>query len=493
VPPFCGASVIACSGFGADAWAQKLEEIAPCLKPLLVMRHADLARLSKRRPYAMSENEGWVIIVAENMIGAFHDVYGGFRFSRLVIDDAGSITRKYLPRLRACFTWLVESTVEQYILPLALAPDQRAEPNSYRDVCSVLQEAGMTDISRVVVRHSLAEVVRECRIEFPLHVHYECSDGGAVQQLRRYGRTWDGCAGIRPLELSNTCERERVVMLLRTGAQVCADVQAASRGVKKDARERIAGWKKDKCCVCWSGLAGEERGWGETCVTSCCSQLMCFECMDKISGSPMPRCPICRANVMESGMRLLTELPHPFPPNLRSDRSALWNRRVKSTLTAVLIAMPPGSRVVLWSFAHVHHLDFNNLGFFVERHGFSSCRPLNGSKYQIRNALKRFNEDRDAIDAAERKAVFMTAAWEARGCHLHAATDIVFLGEVSTSVYRHVMARVLNVSNPSIQRRCGPLRVHMLHCKGRSYPELFLAGEGLGMGADPESYAATIR
>jgi hypothetical protein len=48
------------------------------------------------------------------------------------------------------------------------------------------------------------------------------------------------------------------------------------------------------CSVCWNGLAGEEGSWGETCIMPCCcSQLLCFECTDRISSAPVARCPIC--------------------------------------------------------------------------------------------------------------------------------------------------------------------------------------------------------
>lgn len=491
-PKFCGATVVLCSGFGADVWASTIEKVAPSLKPLLVTKQADLATLSRRHLDELSERDGWVIIVAATMFGAFYDRHGGHRFSRLVIDDAGSVTGRYVPRLRTCFTWLVESTIEQYLLPFALAPDQRVDPVSYDHVCSTLQDAGMTDLSSVVIRHSLEEISRECQIEFPLHIHYECSEHEGIQQLRRH-RTWDSYEAIRPLELSSPSEQERAVMLMRTGAQICTDARAAGLGAKRGARERILGWRKDTCSVCWNGLGGEERGWGETCIMPCCSQLLCFECTDKISSAPVARCPICREDILESRVRLLTESPSSIPRNLCLDRSEYWNRPIRSTLSAVLNTMTPGSRVVLWTLTHTFHLNFRHLGDFVERHGFSSCRPLNGSKYQIKNTLRNFNEDRDAIDAAQKKAVFITASWEARGCRLHAATDIIFLAEVSTSVYQHVMARVLNVANPSIDRRNSCLRVHMLHCKGRSYPELLLAREGLGTGTDPERYAARIR
>lgn len=490
-PGFCGATLIVCTPFGADAWSRKIGEVAPNLRLLVVARHTDMARLSQHDLIELHERDGWVIIVSVTMYGAFHDVYGGLRFSRLIIDDASSLTGKYLPRTKACFTWLVESSIEMYLLPWALAPDQRARPISYDRVCSVLRDAGLEDLSRVVIRHPLVDIVRECEMEFPLHIHYECSETGCFPH-RRHGRSWEDYAELRPLELSGRSERERTLTMTRIGAELCADVVAASRGTKKDARARIAGWREDTCSVCWGNLAGEGRPCAETCIMGCCSQLLCFDCIAKISTSPAASCPVCRADIAESGVKVLTDSPIATPSNLSIHRSEYWNRPLRDTLSAVLNAMATGSRVVLWTFAQTHHLNIPHLSNFVERHGFASCRALHGSKYQIASTLCKFNNDRDAIDATKKKAVYLTAAREGRGCSLRAATDVIFLSEVSTSVYQHVMARVLNAANPTIRRRAGVLRVHILHCRGTSYPELLLSRDGMGMGADPERYAATI-
>lgn len=482
-PDFCGVTVIVCSGVGTNQWARTMGETAPSLRPLLVSRLRDLTKLAHRGLRSLDSREGWVIIVSASLYGAFYDHFGGVRFSRLVIDDAGTVTGKHVPRLRACFTWLVESTVEQYVMPSALAPDQRADPKSYARVCSVLQNAGLEDLSRVLVRHPMATVVGECEIEFPLHIHYECSQTVHGPQ-RRHGRSWDVYAELRPLEFTPRSEHERTIRLMQIGARPYPD--AASVGLTKDAQARVAGWREDTCSVCWGDLAKE------ACVTPCCSQLLCVECTARILTSATPSCPICRADMMNPGMKMVTDRSVSIPRNLTLDRSEYWNTPIRSTLSAVLNAMAAGSRLVLWSYAHTYHLNIRHLGDFVERHGFSSCKPLNGSKYQIGNTLRQFNQDRDAIDAVQKKAIFLTAAWEGRGCHLPAATDVIFLSEVSTSVYQHVMARVLNVASPRILRRAGVLRVHMLHCRGRTYPELYLAREGLGMGADPERYAAVM-
>jgi hypothetical protein len=357
-----------------------------------------------------------VVVVSRPFCKALAGHLAFKRVGRLVFDDAQRTCTSRVD-ISACFVWFITGS------PSHLLENTRCLPFMLRDAFDSECIRWLDDPSPLFVFHSKDEVDASMGVEYPMNCVYH---PGPLRLEDQPSLAATYCPSPPDIPA-------KLVVAHHVPVWSYADAPYLVQPTRKTRLlQELQGM--EGCMVC------TEPSEGSTCLLTCCTRLLCCNCLWKIVHTSAT-CPMCRTPLTKKGASIaLISDSLKSPLNVAHFYSSIGTLE---NLAFILGRMKAGTRLLL--FAHCNELWIESMQLTLRQFICFQLRfrvvDFSGTAARVRSELAAFHSE-----AGDKVATVVTNHTNLEGMDLSSATDIVFYSVPSQDSYESILSRCINPS-----------------------------------------------
>jgi len=208
----------------------------------------------------------------------------------------------------------------------------------------------------------------------------------------------------------------------------------------KSLKARVTEYKDSSCPICFCDLE-------KPTLTPCCKNLFCFLCMME-SLRRNPACPLCRAAISTSQLKVLSEQkPPPKTEKTAAPKPLKDEEKTKGARLLEFLETNPTAKILLFS-----NFDktFNKLTPIFEEKGITYSM-VNGTSARIQKIIREFGEGKHQV-------LCLNARHFGAGLNIEVATHVILFHRMAEEHEKQIIGRAYRFG-----RQTNLEVIHMLH------------------------------